>query len=171
MISPLGQGRVKVGEEAALPPDLRKASGFPATLPSPSSARLEGSAFQPSGGDWLGHMPRGKAKPFRKSGGRAAVGCYPSGTLTRPWPAGGGVIWNGIPHETPVIPAKAGIQSVDNGFPGVCGVDSCFRGNDGAPGCFVTAKSVIIAGSRNWQRVCAAHRPALSGTEPGTEQE
>jgi hypothetical protein len=30
-------------------------------------------------------MPRGKAKPFRKSGGKAAVGCYPSGTLTRPW--------------------------------------------------------------------------------------
>jgi hypothetical protein len=83
---PLFQGRVKVREEAALPPDLRKASGFPATLPPPSSARLEGSAFQPSGGDWLGHMPRGKAKPFRKSGGRAAVGCYPSRTLKRPWP-------------------------------------------------------------------------------------
>jgi len=26
----------------------------------------------------------GKAKPFRKSGGRAALGCYLSGTLTRP---------------------------------------------------------------------------------------
>src|SRR5208282_5045483 len=83
---PLYQTRVKVGEEAALPPDLRKASGFPATLCLPSSARLEGPTFQPSGGDLLGHMPRGKAKPFRKSGGGAAVGCYPSGTLTRPWP-------------------------------------------------------------------------------------
>jgi hypothetical protein len=29
---------------------------------------------------------------------------------------GGGVIWDGIPLETPVIPAKAGIQSVDNAF-------------------------------------------------------
>ena len=28
------QGRVKVGAKAALPPDLRKASGFPATSPS-----------------------------------------------------------------------------------------------------------------------------------------
>jgi hypothetical protein len=27
----------------------------------------------------------GKAKPFRTSGGRAALGCYISGTLTRPW--------------------------------------------------------------------------------------
>ena len=32
--------------------------------------------------------------------------------------------------EAPVIPAKAGIQSVDGGFPKVCGVDSCFHGND-----------------------------------------
>jgi hypothetical protein len=33
-------------------------------------------------------------------------------------------------HETPVIPAKAGIHSVDSAFPKVCGVDSRFRGND-----------------------------------------
>ena len=44
--------------------------------------------------------------------------------------AGGGVIWDGIPFETPVIPAKAGIQSVDSGFLKVCRVDSRFRGND-----------------------------------------
>ena len=43
---------------------------------------------------------------------------------------GSGVIWNIIPYETPVIPAKAGIQSVNSAFPEVCGVDSRFRGND-----------------------------------------
>ena len=32
--------------------------------------------------------------------------------------------------ETPVIPAKAGIQSVASAFPEVCGVDPRFRGND-----------------------------------------
>jgi hypothetical protein len=53
------------------------------------------------------------------------------------WIAGGGVIWNGIPFEAPVIPAKgpvipanAGIHSVDSAFPKVCRVDSRFRGND-----------------------------------------
>ena len=35
-----------------------------------------------------------------------------------------------IPCETPVIPAKAGIQSVHSAFPKVRGVDSRFRGND-----------------------------------------
>jgi len=44
--------------------------------------------------------------------------------------AGAGVIWNGIPFETLVIPAKAGIQSVISAFPMACGVDSRFRGND-----------------------------------------
>ncbi len=34
------------------------------------------------------------------------------------------------PNETPVIPAKAGIQSAESAFPKVCGVDSRFRGND-----------------------------------------
>jgi hypothetical protein len=43
---------------------------------------------------------------------------------------GVGVIWDGIPFGTPVIPAKAGIQSVDRAFPKVCRVDSRFRGND-----------------------------------------
>jgi hypothetical protein len=41
-----------------------------------------------------------------------------------------GVIWNGIPYEPRVIPAKAGIQSVESAFPKVCRVDSRFRGND-----------------------------------------
>jgi len=35
-----------------------------------------------------------------------------------------------MPYETPVIPAKAGIQSVDRAFPKVYGMDSRFRGND-----------------------------------------
>ena len=35
-----------------------------------------------------------------------------------------------LPHPTPVIPAKAGIQCVDHAFLRVCGVDSRFRGND-----------------------------------------
>jgi hypothetical protein len=35
-----------------------------------------------------------------------------------------------VPFETPVIPAKAEIQSVDSAFPKVCRVDSRFRGND-----------------------------------------
>jgi hypothetical protein len=43
---------------------------------------------------------------------------------------GFGVIWDGIPFGTPVIPAKAGIQSAGSVFPKVCGVDSRFRGND-----------------------------------------
>ena len=43
---------------------------------------------------------------------------------------GGGVIWNRIPFETQVIPAKAGIQLVVGAFPMAWGVDSRFRGND-----------------------------------------
>jgi hypothetical protein len=39
-------------------------------------------------------------------------------------------VWHGYPFETPVIPSKAGIQSLDSAFPEVCGVDSRFRGND-----------------------------------------
>ena len=45
-------------------------------------------------------------------------------------PEGGGVIWDGMPFETPVIPAKAGIQSFDGAFPKLCRADSRFRGND-----------------------------------------
>jgi hypothetical protein len=43
---------------------------------------------------------------------------------------GTGVIWNGDPLEPPVIPAKAGIHSLDGALPKVCEVDSRFRGND-----------------------------------------
>jgi hypothetical protein len=43
---------------------------------------------------------------------------------------GVGVIWDWSPSEAPVIPAKAGIQSVDYAFQKACGVDSRFRGND-----------------------------------------
>jgi hypothetical protein len=41
------QGRVKVAEKAALPPDVRKASGFPTQRSPPSSPRL-GWKAQPS---------------------------------------------------------------------------------------------------------------------------
>ena len=43
---------------------------------------------------------------------------------------GSGVICGARAFQAAVIPAKAGIQSVDNSFPKVCGVDSRFRGND-----------------------------------------
>jgi AbrB family looped-hinge helix DNA binding protein len=43
---------------------------------------------------------------------------------------GSGVIWDVIPFDATVIPAKAGIQSVDGTFPKTCGVDSRLRGND-----------------------------------------
>jgi hypothetical protein len=45
--------------------------------------------------------------------------------------AGSGVIWSQRPIAYAVIPAEAGIQSLDNAFPGVYSVDSRFRGNDG----------------------------------------
>jgi hypothetical protein len=48
--------------------------------------------------------------------------------------------------ETPVIPAKAGIQSVDSAPAKVCGVDSRFRGND-----------------------CDFQRPALAGGSHGAK--
>ena len=44
--------------------------------------------------------------------------------------ASAGVIWDGTPLKAPVIPAKAGTQSVDSGFPKVCGVGSRFRRSD-----------------------------------------
>jgi hypothetical protein len=63
---------------------------------------------------------------------------------------GRGVIWNIIPSETPVIPAKAGIQSVNSAFPKVCGVDSRFRGNDCGlePPCLAndTTSSFLVVG-------------------------
>jgi hypothetical protein len=41
-----------------------------------------------------------------------------------------GVICETWALEAVVIPAKAGIQSLDSAFPQVCRVDSRFRGND-----------------------------------------
>jgi len=41
-----------------------------------------------------------------------------------------GLTWDGIASKMPVIPAKAGIQFLDNALPKACGVDSRFRGND-----------------------------------------
>jgi len=79
------QGRVKVAGKAALPPAVRKASGFPAQtaslLPLGSAGRLSLPA-EPRG--LVRAEALGKAKPFRTAGGRAALGCYLSGTLTRP---------------------------------------------------------------------------------------
>ena len=84
------QGRVKVAEKAALPPAVRKASGFPAQtaslLPLGSAGRL-GLPAEPRG--LVRAEALGKAKPFRTAGGRAASGCYLSGTLTRPCPIHG----------------------------------------------------------------------------------
>jgi len=54
----------------------------------------------------------------------------PPGQSPVTYKEGSGVIWRGVRFETPVIPAKAGIQSVDSASPKVCGVDSRFRGND-----------------------------------------
>ena len=51
-------------------------------------------------------------------------------------------MWAATLFEGPVIPAKAGIQSPDSGFPKVGQVDSRFRGND-----------------------CDLHRPALAAGE------
>ncbi len=42
----------------------------------------------------------------------------------------GGVVRNGIPYETTVIPAKAGIHTASLGKSAVYGLDSRFRGND-----------------------------------------
>ena len=84
---PMRQGRVKVAEKAALPPAVRKASGFPAQtaslFPLGSAGRLSLPA-EPRG--LVRAEAVGKAKPFRTAGGRAALGCYLSGTLTRPCP-------------------------------------------------------------------------------------
>jgi hypothetical protein len=77
---------------------------------------------------------RAATRAYKKAVAKASMN-YPNEHATPPRcePQGGlgsGVIWNIIPYETPVIPAKAGIQSVESAFPKVCGVDSRFRGND-----------------------------------------
>ena len=65
---------------------MRKASGFPAhtasLLPLGSAGRLSLPA-EPRG--LVRAEALGKAQPFRTAGGRAALGCHLSGTLTRPW--------------------------------------------------------------------------------------
>jgi hypothetical protein len=45
--------------------------------------------------------------------------------------SGAGIIWNGNPFIAPVIPAKAGIQSLVGTFSITCGVDYRLRGHDG----------------------------------------
>jgi len=64
------------------------------------------------------------------------------------WEVGVGVIWDGTPFETAVIPAKAGIQSVGSALPKACGVDSRFRGND-----------------RDFERQCLANDTSTSTRE------
>jgi hypothetical protein len=82
----VSQGRVKVAEKAALPPAVRKASGFPAQTVSLLPLNSAGRLSLPAGLKGLVRAGAlGKAKPFRTAGGRAALGCYFSGTLTRPW--------------------------------------------------------------------------------------
>jgi hypothetical protein len=41
-----------------------------------------------------------------------------------------GLICGQLALQASVIPAKAGVQSVDSAFPKVCRMDSRFRGND-----------------------------------------
>jgi len=65
-------------------------------------------------GSDLSHFTLGETTDGRQGGGM-------SGT---------GLIWNRIPFDTPVIPAKAGIQSVGGEFPMACRVDSRLHGND-----------------------------------------
>ena len=83
---------------------VRKASGFPAqtaSLPPLGSAGRLSLPAEPGG--LVRAEALGKAKPFRTAGGRAALGCYLSGTLTRPcrqrgwrrqYPAWNGIIGN-----------------------------------------------------------------------------
>ena len=58
----------------------------------------------------------------------------------------------GATRETPVIPAKAGIQPVDSAFPRVGGVDSRFRGNDCDLQPRVSQMTPVV------RVVCKAHR-------------
>ena len=86
----------------------------------------------------------------------------------RSW-RGSGIIWNISPNETPVIPAKAGIQSVKSAFPRVCGVDSRFRGNDCGRErrCLPNDATTRGAAGRHWRylkvigNICAWQTDAL----------
>jgi hypothetical protein len=66
-----------------------------------------------------------------------------------------GAIWNGIPFETLVIPAQAGIQSVWGAFPMAGGVDSRFRGNDCTLERPFLANDTFTANSQNFTNVTA----------------
>jgi hypothetical protein len=65
---------------------------------------------------------------FRQDGYKSRDPCATHGSATAC--LGGGVIWDGITFETPVIPAKAGIHSANLRKCAVEGLGSRFRGND-----------------------------------------
>ena len=99
-------GRAEVGVKAALPPDLRKASGFPARaacfLPLGSAGRLSLPA-EPKG--LVMARALGKAKPFCKSGGTAVLGCTLSGAMAQQ---------TALPAATQPLPGVADL--VNRGF-------------------------------------------------------
>ena len=91
-------------EKAALPPDVRKASGFPTQTASILPLCLAGRLSLPAEPrDLVRSEALGEAKPFRTSGGRAALGCCLSGTLARPWSKGFGQfeMWTEKGQNTP----------------------------------------------------------------------
>ena len=83
-----GQGRVKVRKKrlcrllCGKPPAFRRSSP-PFTPPLGWKAEPSSRAER-----LVRAQALGKAKPFRTAGGGAALGCYLSGTLTRPCPDG-----------------------------------------------------------------------------------
>jgi peptidoglycan/xylan/chitin deacetylase (PgdA/CDA1 family) len=85
MIASAAPGGVKVAEKAALPPDLRKASGFSAQIAPPLSPVSAGRLSLPvEPGELVRVQAVGRGKPFRRSGGRAARVRYLSAALTSP---------------------------------------------------------------------------------------
>jgi hypothetical protein len=84
--------------------------------------------------------------------------------------ADGGVICVKLRSPTAVIPAKAGIQSAGNSFPGAWAVDSRFRGNDCA--CRPEAASNdatppvhrgLVGGTRDWKLSSVHECAGVSG--------
>jgi hypothetical protein len=73
---------------------------------------------------------------------------------------GAGVIPNVIHFETPVIPAKAGIQSVDSAFPKAWAMDSRFRGN-GDLHRAVSQMTPAPSGCRSCVLTCPWRRPKM----------
>jgi hypothetical protein len=85
---------------------------------------------------------------------------------------GGGVICVKLRSPTAVIPAKAGIQSAGNSFPGAWAVDSRFRGNDCA--CWPEATSNdatapvrrgLVARATDWKWSSMHEYAGVSGEE------